>query len=201
MTVPQWMLKLTEANCQPLDGTVEPRCHNSTGHLFCQHIWKNNTSLHPKSNFTHLHFLQGLHMDAAALAVFYEGQLKGVHQDDSSEARGVSALHVVQQHLSFVRLVTDDRGDFSWKYTTTREHTHTHPCVSIVRINKHNKTLINLIQFANDSSCFGHFCGYNNWSCISTGHFCSEEVVLPVLMMNLMASGPSVSYRGTTTME
>lgn len=31
--------------------------------------------------------------------------------------------------------------------------------------------------------------------------FCSKEVVLPVLMMNLMASGPSVSYRGTTTME
>lgn len=124
-TDPQWMLKLTEAHCQPLDGTVEPRCQNSTGRLFCQHIWKNNISLHPKSNFTHLHFLQGLHMDATASAVFYEGQLEGVHQDDSSQAWGVSALHVVQKHLSFVRLVTDDRGDFSWKDTSMREHTHT----------------------------------------------------------------------------
>lgn len=90
-----------------------------------------------QSNFTYLHFLQGLHMDAAAFAMFYEGQVEGVHQDDSSQARGVSTLHIVQQHLSFVRLVTDDCGDFGWKDTSM----HTHPCVSIIRIKtRQNKT-------------------------------------------------------------
>lgn len=50
-------------------------------------------------------------MDAAALAVVHECQVKGVHQDDPSQAWSVSALHIVQQHLSFVWLVTDDGGD------------------------------------------------------------------------------------------
>lgn len=89
-------------------------------------------------------------MDAAAFAVFHEGHVEGVHQDDSSQARGVSALHVVQQHLSFVHLVTDDCGDFSWKDTSMQEHTH--PCVSTSRRNKQNKrTLLNWIQVGSDS--------------------------------------------------
>lgn len=62
---------------------------------------------------SYLHFLHGLHMDAAALAVFHEGQVQGVHQDDSSQARSIFALHVFQKHLSFVCFVTDDSGDLS----------------------------------------------------------------------------------------
>lgn len=59
----------------------------------------------------YLDFLNGLHTDAAALAMLHQGCVEGVHQDDSSQARRLLALHLPQQHLSFVYLVADDRGD------------------------------------------------------------------------------------------
>lgn len=61
---------------------------------------------------SYLHLLQGLHVDTAALAILYKGQVEGIHQDDSPQAWGVVTLHIVQQHLSFLCLVTDDCGDF-----------------------------------------------------------------------------------------
>lgn len=69
------------------------------------------------SNFvslmSYLDFLHGLHVDAAALAVLHEGGVEGVHQDDSPQARSLLALHVIQEHLSFVYFVADDCGDVS----------------------------------------------------------------------------------------
>lgn len=59
----------------------------------------------------YLHFLHGLYMDAAVLAFLHLGGVKRVHQDDSSQARGLFPLHVVQKHLSFLDFVTDDCGD------------------------------------------------------------------------------------------
>lgn len=87
------------------------------------------------SDVSHLHFLYGLHVHAALLAALHEGGVKGVHEDDPSQARRLFPLHVVQQHLGLLHLVADDRGDLSWKHTTgTQEHTH--PCVIISRIRK-----------------------------------------------------------------
>lgn len=88
---------------------VQSMPNQEVNSLYCiQYLWK---VLVYTRYFTYLHFLQGLHVDAAALAVVHERQVKGVHQDDPSQARGVSALHIVQQHLSFVCLVADDGGD------------------------------------------------------------------------------------------
>lgn len=66
---------------------------------------------------SYLHFPHGLHMDAAALATLLESRVKGIHQDDSSQARSLLPLHVLQKHLSLLHFVADDRGDVSCKET------------------------------------------------------------------------------------
>lgn len=66
---------------------------------------------------SYLHFPHGLHMDAAALAALLESRVKGIHQDDSSQARSLLPLHVLQKHLSLLHFVADDRGDVSCKET------------------------------------------------------------------------------------
>lgn len=67
----------------------------------------------PLSYMPYLDFQQGLHVDAAVLAVFHEGGVNVIHQDDSPQARSLLPLHVIQKHLSFLHFVTDDRGDVS----------------------------------------------------------------------------------------
>lgn len=49
----------------------------------------------PESYMSYLHFFNGLHMDAAALALLHEVRVKGVHQDDSSQAGGLLPLHIL----------------------------------------------------------------------------------------------------------
>lgn len=82
---------------------------------------------------SYLDLLNGLDVDAAALAVLHDRRVEGVHQDDSSQAGSLLPLHVLQEHPSFLHLVADDGGDVGCnEKTSTQEPTH--PCVNISKI-------------------------------------------------------------------
>ncbi len=47
------------------------------------------------SSTSYLDFLHGLHVDATAFAVLHKGGVKGIHQDDSPQARSLLTLHTI----------------------------------------------------------------------------------------------------------
>lgn len=118
-------------------------------HNFTKFIWVLLSETHSGNHWfsdthtdkSYLHFLQGLHVDAAAFALLHEVRVKGVHQDDSSQAGSLLPLHILQKHPSFLHFVADDCGDVGCNEISTQEHTL--PCVNIIKVRDKKGTRTN----------------------------------------------------------